>query len=87
MSQENVELVRAALNAFAELDEGLIDPERLEEFFAQDAITTFSGFGFLDEQPRFAAAMSSLSSAPPGWSRMTTSATSRRRSSTRERTG
>ena len=50
MSQENVELVRAALNAFAELDEGLIDPQRVEEFFADDVITTFSGFGFLDEQ-------------------------------------
>ena len=45
MSQENVEIVRAALNAFAELDEGLVDPERLGEFFAQDAIATFSGFG------------------------------------------
>ena len=44
MSQENVELVRAALNAFAELDEGLVDPERVAKFFAQDVITTFSGF-------------------------------------------
>ena len=51
MSQENVELARAALNAFAELDEGLIDPQRMEEFFAQDAITTFSGFeAFLGKQ-------------------------------------
>jgi ketosteroid isomerase-like protein len=48
MSQESVELVRAALNAFAELDEGLLDPERLGEFFAQDVIATFSGF--LEEQ-------------------------------------
>ena len=50
MSQENVELARALLNAFAELDEGLVGPERIEEFMAQDVITTFSGFGFLDEQ-------------------------------------
>ncbi len=52
MSQENVELALAALNAFTELDEGLVDdPQRMEEFFAQDAITTFSGFeGFVDEQ-------------------------------------
>jgi ketosteroid isomerase-like protein len=50
MSQENVELARAALNAFAELDEGLVGRERVEEFIAQDAITTFSGFaGFIDE--------------------------------------
>ena len=32
MSQENVEMARAALNAFAELDEGLIDAKRMEEF-------------------------------------------------------
>ena len=44
MSQENVELARAALAAFAEVDEGLVDPQRLEEFFARDAVTTFSGF-------------------------------------------
>jgi ketosteroid isomerase-like protein len=50
MSRENVELARALLNAFAELDEGLVSPERIEEFMAQDVITTFSGFGFLDEQ-------------------------------------
>jgi ketosteroid isomerase-like protein len=51
MSQENVEIVRAALNAFAELDEGLIDRRRMDEFFAQDVIATFSGFaGFLGKQ-------------------------------------
>jgi ketosteroid isomerase-like protein len=51
MSQENVELARAALNAFAELDEGLIDLQRMEEFFAEDVITTFSGFeGFIAKQ-------------------------------------
>jgi ketosteroid isomerase-like protein len=48
MSQENVEIVRQALNAFAELDEGLVGTERVEKFMAQDAITTFSGFGDLD---------------------------------------
>ncbi len=51
MSQENVEIARAALNAFAQLDEGLIDPQRMEEFTSPDAITTFSGFeGFLGKQ-------------------------------------
>ena len=50
MTQENVDVVRQFLAAFAELDEGLVGPERVEEFIAQDAITAFSGFGFLDEQ-------------------------------------
>jgi ketosteroid isomerase-like protein len=51
MSQENIELARAALNAFAELDEGLIDPQQMEKFFAEDVITTFSGFeGFMAKQ-------------------------------------
>jgi ketosteroid isomerase-like protein len=51
MSQENVELARAALARWVEVDEGLVAPERLlEEFFAQDAIATFSGFGPIDEQ-------------------------------------
>ena len=44
MAQENIELVRTVLAAFVEVDEGLVDRQRLEEFFAQDAITTFSGF-------------------------------------------
>jgi ketosteroid isomerase-like protein len=44
MSQENVELAQAALAAFVEVDEGLVDPQRLEEFFIPDVITTFSGF-------------------------------------------
>jgi len=51
MSQENVEIVRQFLAAFAEVDEGLVDPERLSEFMTADAITTYSGFGLLDEQP------------------------------------
>ena len=50
MSQENVEIVRQFLATFAELDEGLIGRERVLEFMAQDAICTFSGFGFEDEQ-------------------------------------
>jgi ketosteroid isomerase-like protein len=50
MSQKNVKLARAALNWFAQLDEGLIGPERWGEFFAEDALTTFSGFGFMDAQ-------------------------------------
>ena len=50
MSQENVEVVRQFLATFVEVDEGLVGPERLLELIAQDAIVTFSGFGFLDEQ-------------------------------------
>jgi ketosteroid isomerase-like protein len=51
MSRENVELARAALNAFAELDEGLVGRERVEEFIAQDVKATFSGFeAFLGKQ-------------------------------------
>jgi ketosteroid isomerase-like protein len=51
MSQENVEIARAALNAFAELDEGLVGPEQVAQFFGQDPITTFSGFeAFLGKQ-------------------------------------
>jgi ketosteroid isomerase-like protein len=51
MSQENVELARATLNAFAELDEGLVGRERVEEFIAQDVKATFSGFeAFLGKQ-------------------------------------
>jgi len=43
MSGENAELARAALAAFTEVDEGLVEPQRLEEFFAGDVVTTFSG--------------------------------------------
>jgi ketosteroid isomerase-like protein len=43
MSGENAELARAALAAFTEVDEGLVEPQRLEEFFAADVVTTFSG--------------------------------------------
>ena len=50
MSQENVELVRQFLAAFAELDEGLVGRERVLESMAQDAVVTLSGFGFEDEQ-------------------------------------
>ena len=52
MSQENVELARAALNAFAELDEGLVGRERVAEFFAQDVVTTVTGFGGFIEEGR-----------------------------------
>jgi hypothetical protein len=45
MSGENVVLARAALNWFAQLDEGLVGPERVAQFFGQDPITTFSRFG------------------------------------------
>jgi ketosteroid isomerase-like protein len=44
MSGENVELVREALAAFVEVDEGLAGPQRLNEFFAEDGIVTLSGF-------------------------------------------
>jgi ketosteroid isomerase-like protein len=51
MSQENVELARAVLAKWVEVDEGLVSPEQLiQEFFSQDAIATFSGFGPIDEQ-------------------------------------
>ena len=50
MSRENVELAGAALNWFAQLDEGLVGPEGWREFFTEDALATFSGFGFVDEQ-------------------------------------
>jgi ketosteroid isomerase-like protein len=43
MSQENVEVVRKWLALFIEVDEGLADPERLDEFITQ-ASFTFSGF-------------------------------------------
>ena len=48
MSEENVELARAALNWFAQLDEGLVAREEVSQFFRPDPITTFSGF--LEEQ-------------------------------------
>ena len=38
MSRENVEVVRDALNAWIEVDEGLAEPDRLAEFFVPDAI-------------------------------------------------
>lgn len=44
MSQQNVELARAALAAWVEVDEGLIDTQRLGKFFARDVVTTLSGF-------------------------------------------
>src|SRR6476620_640962 len=44
MSEENVELARAALNWFAQLDEGLVAPEGVSQYFTQDPITTISGF-------------------------------------------
>jgi ketosteroid isomerase-like protein len=44
MSEENVKLARAALNWFAQLDEGLVAPEGVSQYFAQDPITTLSGF-------------------------------------------
>jgi hypothetical protein len=76
MSQENVELARQALAKFVEIDEGLVDPEQAAaEFFAQDVITTF--LGFLDDRITLRGADEFLKSAPPGWGRMTTTATSR----------
>jgi hypothetical protein len=50
MSKENLELARAALNWFVQLDEGLVSTEKWGEFFTQDALATFSGFGVMDEQ-------------------------------------
>lgn len=37
-------MVRRALARWVEVDEGLADPQRVGEFFAEDAVTTFSGF-------------------------------------------
>jgi ketosteroid isomerase-like protein len=44
MSEENVEAVRRWLALFIEVDEGLADPEQLEEFVRQDGSFTFSGY-------------------------------------------
>ena len=38
MSEENVEFVRDALAAWVEVDEGLTDPDRLNAFYAADAV-------------------------------------------------
>jgi ketosteroid isomerase-like protein len=43
MSEENVELVRQALNAWIEVDEGLAHTGRLYEFFAPDATLDLGG--------------------------------------------
>ena len=43
MSKENVEIVRQALNAWIEVDEGLAEPGRLYEFFAPDGTLDLSG--------------------------------------------
>ena len=78
MSQESVELARAALNAFAELDEGLVGPERVAEFFARDTITTFWGFeAFLGRQTTLHGAVEFLKLRAAWMEPMTTSATSR----------
>jgi len=50
MSGENVELARAALNWFAQLDEGLVGPEGWKRFYTPDALATFTGFGPIDAQ-------------------------------------
>jgi ketosteroid isomerase-like protein len=47
MSEENVEVVRRMLATFIEVDEGLVDRGRLQEFFAADAA--------LDMDPRVSA--------------------------------
>jgi ketosteroid isomerase-like protein len=41
MSRENVELVRDSLNAWAEIDEGLAELDRIAEFWAPDVALTF----------------------------------------------
>ena len=46
MSEENVEIVRQMLAVFAEVDEGVVHPERLQQFFAPDPA--------LDMDPRVA---------------------------------
>jgi len=49
MSQKNVEVVRDFLNTFAEVDEGLTDPQRLTEFLAPDVRIDMGGFSALVE--------------------------------------
>ena len=47
MSKENVEVVRRALDTWAEVDQGLTDPQKLAAFFAPDSLwdlTTLSGW-------------------------------------------
>ena len=44
MSHENVELARSTLEAFVEVDEALVDRQRLNAFFDPDGIVTISGF-------------------------------------------
>ena len=51
MSHENVEVVRKWLALFIEVDEGLADPERLDEFLTQEGSFTFSGY--LDDRRTF----------------------------------
>ncbi len=43
MSKENVEVVRQFLAAFIEVDEALVEPGRLNEYFAPDAPLDLSG--------------------------------------------
>ena len=50
MSQGNVEVVRAFLNTFAEVDEGLAEPERLIEFAAPDATLDLGAFSAVVER-------------------------------------
>ena len=44
MSEVNVEIARLTLAWWIEVDEGLLEPQRLDEFFAPNVVTTFSGF-------------------------------------------
>lgn len=48
MSDQNVELVRRWLALWVEVDEGLADRHRLDEFITQDGILTFS-VGYLED--------------------------------------
>jgi hypothetical protein len=52
MSEENVEAVRNWLALFIEVDEGLADPERLDEFIAPGG-EGFTFSGFMEDQRPF----------------------------------
>jgi ketosteroid isomerase-like protein len=53
MSREDVELVRTMLATFVEVDEGLVDRQRLNEFFSPDATWDLRSFLGWMEEPEF----------------------------------
>ncbi len=84
MSEQNVEIVRQTLNAFIEVDEGLADLDRMEEFFTPDAVLDMGNILEVagPEKASFTL-MSSSNGEPPGSMHLTISATGPRISLTR----